>query len=194
MRRLGRALSIEAMSIYHHFANKDDLLEGLFDLLRRDRAELLAQLLADTECDASWEATIRQYLRAFREIGRSYPEAFRLLTQKPLTTIETAAAEKTFMEAIVRSGVQGDNAIIAYRTILSFASGFVLLENEKIKPFYTTGSFDLEYEKGTDLILEGIERCLRSGSPASAAETSGAAGAKSRQAPDTRTKRVRAQG
>ena len=39
MRRLGQELGVEAMSLYNHVANKDDLLNGITDLvLGRDRA------------------------------------------------------------------------------------------------------------------------------------------------------------
>src|SRR4051795_12521848 len=33
MRKLGRALGFEAMSLYNHVANKDDLLDGMLDLV-----------------------------------------------------------------------------------------------------------------------------------------------------------------
>ena len=33
MRRLGEALGVEAMSLYNHVANKDDLLDGMVDLV-----------------------------------------------------------------------------------------------------------------------------------------------------------------
>lgn len=33
MRRLGRALGVEAMSLYHHVGGKDDLLHGMVDLV-----------------------------------------------------------------------------------------------------------------------------------------------------------------
>ncbi|TML61685.1 MAG: TetR family transcriptional regulator, partial [Actinobacteria bacterium] len=32
MRKLGRALGVEAMSLYNHVANKDDMLDGIVDL------------------------------------------------------------------------------------------------------------------------------------------------------------------
>ena len=32
MRRVGRELGVEAMSLYHHIANKDELLDALVDL------------------------------------------------------------------------------------------------------------------------------------------------------------------
>ena len=33
MRRLGEALGFEAMSLYNHVANKDDVLDGILDLV-----------------------------------------------------------------------------------------------------------------------------------------------------------------
>ena len=33
MRKLGEAVGVEAMSLYHHVANKDDLLDGMIDVV-----------------------------------------------------------------------------------------------------------------------------------------------------------------
>ena len=33
MRKLGQELGVEAMAIYYHFANKDELLDGIVDLV-----------------------------------------------------------------------------------------------------------------------------------------------------------------
>src|SRR5919202_4302256 len=33
MRKLGQALGVEAMSLYHHVANKGDLIDGMIDLV-----------------------------------------------------------------------------------------------------------------------------------------------------------------
>ena len=33
MRKLGEAVGVEAMSLYNHVANKDDLLDGMIDLV-----------------------------------------------------------------------------------------------------------------------------------------------------------------
>ena len=33
MRKLAKKLKVEAMSIYHHFANKDQILDGIVDLI-----------------------------------------------------------------------------------------------------------------------------------------------------------------
>ena len=36
MRRLGQELGVEAMSLYNHVANKDDILDGIVDLVLSD--------------------------------------------------------------------------------------------------------------------------------------------------------------
>src|SRR3954465_12282405 len=33
MRKLGEAVGVEAMSLYHHVANKEDLLDGMIDVV-----------------------------------------------------------------------------------------------------------------------------------------------------------------
>ena len=51
MRKLGQLLGFEAMSLYNHVANKDDLLDGILDVV-----------LAETEApslDAEWDEAIR---------------------------------------------------------------------------------------------------------------------------------------
>ena len=45
MRKLGQELGVEAMSLYNHVANKDDLLDGIVDLVvERDRAAVAGRL------------------------------------------------------------------------------------------------------------------------------------------------------
>src|ERR1700704_448237 len=51
MRKLGQELGFEAMSLYNYVANKDDLLDGILDLV-----------LAETELpapDGDWESSVR---------------------------------------------------------------------------------------------------------------------------------------
>ena len=33
MRKLGQELGVEAMALYYHFANKDELIDGIVDLV-----------------------------------------------------------------------------------------------------------------------------------------------------------------
>jgi len=47
MRYLGRALGVEAMSLYNHVANKEDVLDGLIDLIFSEGDSSRPQQLRD---------------------------------------------------------------------------------------------------------------------------------------------------
>ena len=51
MRRLGEELGVEAMSLYNHVANKDDLLDGMVDMV-------FAEIELPTG-DADWRTAMR---------------------------------------------------------------------------------------------------------------------------------------
>ncbi len=52
MRKLGQALGVEAMSLYNHVKNKDDILDGIVDMVVSD-FELPPP-------DTDWKAAIRR--------------------------------------------------------------------------------------------------------------------------------------
>ena len=52
MRKLGGALGVEAMSLYNHVANKDELLDGMVDLVF---AEIELPAIGD-----EWKAAMRE--------------------------------------------------------------------------------------------------------------------------------------
>src|SRR5438477_9002960 len=71
MRRLGQALGFEAMSLYNHVANKDDVLDGMLDLV-----------LGETELPAetgSWDAAVRGSAVSVHDALRRHPWACSLL-------------------------------------------------------------------------------------------------------------------
>src|SRR6266496_4171516 len=65
MRKLGQALGYEAMSLYNHVANKDDLLDGILDLV-----------LAESEPPSpvgDWDAAIRESAISVHDALRRHP-------------------------------------------------------------------------------------------------------------------------
>ena len=45
MRRLAQELGVEAMTLYYYVAKKDEILNGIADLVRRDRAPVTRRRL-----------------------------------------------------------------------------------------------------------------------------------------------------
>lgn len=157
MRQLGRALNIEAMSIYHYFKNKDDLLDGLHSLMMQ---HIFRIMKTESLEDQSWEARARSFAAAYRIVGRAHPHVFRIVAQRPLIMDEAIQTGHSLMDAFRSAGFNNNDAIVAYRSVTCFVAGFVLLENATLEPLYTTGDFDLEYAKGLEVIMAGIEERL----------------------------------
>src|SRR5215207_9238581 len=67
MRRLGQELGVEAMSLYHHVANKEALLDGMVDAVV---GELLAEVGpgGGVEAERDWAAALRARIITARTI------------------------------------------------------------------------------------------------------------------------------
>jgi AcrR family transcriptional regulator len=89
MRRLGEKLGFEAMSLYRHVANKDDLLDGMLDLVLGEWE------LPDAEGD--WAEAIKTSALSVHDALRRHPWAARLLT----TGARFRPARIRYMEGIL---------------------------------------------------------------------------------------------
>lgn len=153
MRRLGAALGVEAMSLYHYFKNRDALLDGVVEVLMK-KAE------ASLKPNDDWREKIRTILRAYREAGRKHPNAFPLAALRPLRTPHAVALGEVLFNVFREAGLSHRDAVLAFRTLGSFINGFVLLETSNTPPAFTTGSFEGEFAYGMEAIICGIETTL----------------------------------
>jgi AcrR family transcriptional regulator len=71
MRRLGTELGIEAMSLYTHVRGKDDLLDGMIELVIRE--------ITVARDGADWKASLRATILAAREVVLRHPWAPRII-------------------------------------------------------------------------------------------------------------------
>jgi AcrR family transcriptional regulator len=67
MRRLADELGSEAMSLYYHVANKDDLLDGVVDVIAREINEAVARVDVPAT-GAAWKAALRRRILAARDV------------------------------------------------------------------------------------------------------------------------------
>ncbi|OLF19317.1 TetR/AcrR family transcriptional regulator [Actinophytocola xanthii] len=67
MRRLAEQVGAEAMSLYHHVANKEDVLDGTVDLLIGEINEVVDRFDPPAE-PADWKKAVRRRVLAAREI------------------------------------------------------------------------------------------------------------------------------
>jgi AcrR family transcriptional regulator len=120
MRRLGRALGFEAMSLYHHVAGKDDVLDGILDLV-----------LGESESPSpsgEWDAAIRASAISVHEALRRHPWSCTLL----MSPGHIRPARLRYMDLLLgrlrEAGFSAETTYHAYHVLDGHIFGFSLWE------------------------------------------------------------------
>ncbi len=186
MRKLGQALGVEAMSLYNHVANKDEILNGIVDMVV-DEFELAAPGEAD------WKAALRRTAISAYEVLIRHRWAANLV----LSSSGVSQARLRYMESILgtlrQAGFSAEMTDHGYHAIESHIMGFTLWEvgmdlgsREDFAGLATAFLRELpreqmpylvehieqhlkprdpedegEFAFGLDLILQGLERKLK---------------------------------
>ncbi|WP_299428930.1 TetR/AcrR family transcriptional regulator C-terminal domain-containing protein [uncultured Meiothermus sp.] len=117
MRRLSQELSVEAMSLYYHFANKDRLLDGMVDLV-----------FAEIELPArgAWKNRIRARALSARAALVRHRWALGLMESRTSPGSATLHHHNAVLECFRRNGFSVAAAAHAYSLLDSYIYGFVL--------------------------------------------------------------------
>jgi AcrR family transcriptional regulator len=128
MRRLGKALGRDPMRLYRHASSKDELLDGVVELVL---SELAVPALQDV---GDWEEALRHTAHAFRAIVLAHPHVVPLLVTRPLSTplamrpLGTLRPLEDLLELFIDAGFDGRGALHAYWLYIGFLYGHVLNE------------------------------------------------------------------
>jgi AcrR family transcriptional regulator len=87
MRRLAVELGAEAMSLYYHVANKEDLLDGVVDLIASEINDVVERIDVPSK-GAGWKNAVRQRILSAREVFFQHPWAPRVFETR--TTMSPA--------------------------------------------------------------------------------------------------------
>src|SRR6266545_4890979 len=76
MRNLAQELGVEAMSLYHHVADKGEVLAGMVDVVVSEINARVAELDAPPGgADSAWKTAVRQRILTAREVLLGHPWA-----------------------------------------------------------------------------------------------------------------------
>lgn len=120
MRRLGHELGVRAMSLYSHIAGRDELLDGL--------SEIMVEALPHRAAEVDWRRAIEGLAHGIRTTAKQHPDAFRLVGMRPLRTVNALAPVEAVLAALMAAGFGAADAMAAYRLVASYARGFALAE------------------------------------------------------------------
>jgi len=180
MRRLARELGVEAMSLYNHVANKDEILHGMVEVIT-DEAELPP---GGTE----WKAAIRQSAISTRDMFVRHPWASGLWMSRQGGGTARLRRADWLLRTLREAGLPSELTYHAYHIVESHVLGFTVqqlnfphrgeeleaianrflarLPGGEFPDFVEHVKQHLEphegdeggFELGLDLILDGLER------------------------------------
>jgi AcrR family transcriptional regulator len=180
MRKLGQELGVEAMSLYNHVANKDDILDGIVDLVF-SQIELPAG-------GAEWRPAMRRRAVSAHEALLRHPWAPSMMQSRTKPGAATLRHHDSVLGSFRAAGFTLVMAAHAVSVIDGYVYGFALqqinlplqsreqvaevgenilrqlagqyphlaemIAEHALKPGY---DYSEEFEFGLDLILDGLE-------------------------------------
>jgi len=182
MRKLGRELGVEAMSLYNHVADKEDLLDGMVDLIFSE--------IAIPDGDVGWKTAMGERATSAREVLNRHPWALALMDSRATPGPATLRHHNAVIGTLRQAGFPVSLTAHAFSVIDSYIYGFALQEanmpfstgeqsqelaraivgqlpadeyehlrelaaEHVLQPGYDYGD---EFEYGLELILDGLER------------------------------------
>ena len=181
MRRLGERLQVEAMSLYNHIAGKDDILDGIVDLV-------FGEITVPSDV-VDWKTAMRQRAISARDVLMHHPWATSLMQSRTKPGPATLRHHDSVIGSLRKAGFTVEMAAHAFSVMDGYIYGFALQQlnlpshtsaesaalaegilrelpaetypylaemivEHALKPGY---DYAEEFEFGLDLILNGLE-------------------------------------
>ena len=184
MRKLGQELGVEAMAVYYHFANKDEVIDGIVDIVF-SQIDLPAS-------GADWKSAMRQRAVSLRDVLLRHRWAIGLMESRRKPGPANLRHHDVVIGSLRSAGLDMPTIAHAYSLVDSYIYGFALFTmnlpfdpSEEVaelgqgvlrafpvnaypnlvayisamRPGYNYGD---EFEYGLDLILDGLQRAAGS--------------------------------
>lgn len=184
MRKLGQELGVEAMALYYHFANKDEVIDGIVDLVFSE-VDLPAS-------GADWKTAMRQRAISLRDALLRHRWAIGLMESRRKPGPASLRHHDAVIGSLRSAGLDLPTIAHAYSLLDSYIYGFALFmanlpfePSEEVaelgqdtlrafpigaypnlvayvaamRPDYDYGD---EFEYGLDLVLDGLQRAAGS--------------------------------
>jgi AcrR family transcriptional regulator len=121
MRRVGRELGVEAMSLYNHVTDKEDIFDGICE-------EVLAQFeVPEAE---EWADAARLAAREYRRLLTAHPNVITLMTERhrPFTNPDSLRAYEFALDLFRSAGLSEPDAVKAFHVFGGYILGFVTMQ------------------------------------------------------------------
>lgn len=183
MRNIAKQLGVEAMSLYNHVANKEDVVDGLVDIV-------FGEIEVAAPGSVDWRTAMRERADSVRAALNRHPWAVGLMEGRMSPGPESMRTHDAVLGCLRESGFSFRAAVHAYSLMDAYVYGFALQERglpfdasedtarvmeqqrrnvpemdrfpylvEAAAEFAQAGyDYDAEFAFGLDVILDGLER------------------------------------
>jgi TetR/AcrR family transcriptional regulator, tetracycline repressor protein len=136
MRRVAREVGVEAMSLYHHVRDKDDLLGGMCSLV-------MQEFDIPEHDDRPWDQRARSGAQEWRAVLKSHPNVIALFAErtKPMTDVDALRPMEYALSLIMETGLDERQAVQVFNVLGGYIMGFVMMETGRM---FTAGALDAE--------------------------------------------------
>jgi len=185
MHKLGADLGVRAMSLYAHVASKDDLLDGIVDLLWSE--------VPIGPSSPDWRTAVRELARALRGLVRRHPNAAPLLANRQIVQERSLRVWHALLSVMREGEVPDRCAVPMLHLVFSYGIGYAMAElsypppdtddidddvarirritamvspdasNDLVRTALLVSSgrdMGTEFDVGIDLMIRGLEGCM----------------------------------
>jgi AcrR family transcriptional regulator len=187
MRKLGQELGVEAMALYYHVANKDEVLDGIVDLVFSE--------IDLPSTDADWKTAMRQRALSLRDVLARHRWAIGMMESRRHPGPANLRHHDAVIGNLRAAGFDMEMVAHAYSLLDGYIYGFALtkmnlpfdrgddvaeqaqvmlepfpldeypnlvafIAEHAMQPGYDFGN---EFEYGLEVILDGLERVRDAG-------------------------------
>jgi AcrR family transcriptional regulator len=184
MRRVAREVGVEAMSLYHHVEDKEDLLDGV--------CERVMATFEFPEPTEDWAEDCRRGARAWRRLLQAHPAVMRLFAEQrgPVRSIDSMRPMEYALRLLRNAGLSDRDTAQAFHAFGGYIQGFVMMELgsivgvgdeehakahaalaaglpedfatlQAVAPYFAECDTDEQFEFGLDLLIRGLEAKAR---------------------------------
>jgi AcrR family transcriptional regulator len=123
MRRLGDALGVEAMALYHHFPNKDAILDGVLDRIVEETGPAIPR----QEAVSDWKAVMLSGPAAAGRALEAHPKAGWLFLGRQYATAPSLQMLEAPLQILYAAGFRGQELVDAAHAIFAYSAGWFIL-------------------------------------------------------------------
>lgn len=153
MRRLGADLGVEAMALYRYVPGREQLLDGVVEVVMDE----LFETTAAGGLSTSWQEYLQMHAHAVRTLALQHPRIFPLVATRPPAApwlrppLRSLRWVESFLRGLREYGFSPGASVAVYRSFATFLLGALLLEAGTLDDVTITDKVNLVFIETDDL-------------------------------------------